>query len=138
MNEQEQGKWTFDGECLYDENGDMAAYMYCNARKSYLETQATADRILRAVNSQQPEIECPKCKKVMQTTPVCCECGTIPIAEPSFRKKDEIIRHLIHACKNAQLWLNADAWRNGNEEQKQAWNKQRLALDQALALAEGK
>lgn len=38
-------------------------------------------------------MKCHKCQKEMIMTPVCCECGIIPIAEISFRqRKDAIIQ----------------------------------------------
>ena len=36
---------------------------------------------------------CHKCNKEMMMTPVCCECGIVPITEGSFAAKDrEILR----------------------------------------------
>ena len=42
--------------------------------------------------------KCPKCHKDMQTTPICCECGVIPVAELSFvnleRERDAALRRV--------------------------------------------
>ena len=46
--------------------------------------------------SQTP---CSQCGKPMDMTPVCCECGKIPIAESSFRQLETALaeaRTLIH------------------------------------------
>ena len=37
-------------------------------------------------------MKCHKCQKEMTMTPVCCECGIIPIAEGSFRQREDTIR----------------------------------------------
>jgi len=38
----------------------------------------------------------------MKTTPVCTDCGDIPIARASFAEKDERIRELEHALRVAR------------------------------------
>jgi hypothetical protein len=37
-------------------------------------------------------MKCYKCRKEMQMTPVCCECGIIPIAEASFKVREDALR----------------------------------------------
>jgi len=40
-------------------------------------------------------MKCHKCQNEMQMTPVCCECGILPLAETSFRERDERIARLL-------------------------------------------
>lgn len=39
-------------------------------------------------------MKCYKCKKEMYKTPVCIDCGILPIAEPTFEEKDQRISEL--------------------------------------------
>ena len=40
------------------------------------------------------KMPCHKCGKDMLTTPVCCECGRIPLADASFADMDEKVKQL--------------------------------------------
>ena len=71
-------------------------------------------------------MKCPKCQNEMTMTPVCCECGIIPIAEGSFRQREDAIRqaaeiirryvtetplgHQPHMIAHvAEAWLSANS-----------------------------
>jgi len=52
--------------------------------KDVFEKIKAAEHSLTDVKNTPPQVPCPKCKKIMSTTPICCSCGLIPLAEPSF------------------------------------------------------
>lgn len=39
------------------------------------------DQKSKGKSKKEIKLPCPKCKKVMNHTPICCECGIIPIAK---------------------------------------------------------
>jgi len=47
-------------------------------------------------------MNCHNCKKEMTMTPVCLDCGTIPVAQASFNAKDKRIRELEDALRTAR------------------------------------
>ena len=53
----------------------------------------------RGQRTAGPDVPCPKCGKTMERTPVCCECGILPLAEGTFRRKDAAIAELVAALE---------------------------------------
>jgi hypothetical protein len=49
-------------------------------------------------------MKCHKCQKEMTMTPVCSECGIIPIADASFRQRDDEIKRLRYALEKIANW----------------------------------
>ena len=51
-------------------------------------------------------MDCYKCGKPMLHTPICVECGRIPVAEPSFKRIEDMNRRLIHDLRRIQRAYN--------------------------------
>lgn len=48
-------------------------------------------------------------------------------------KKDAALKACVEALEKARQWHNGDKWREGNEEERAAWEAHRDLLDEALA-----
>ena len=48
------------------------------------------------------EEKCYKCGETYTKTPICCNCGTIPIVSDDIQRLRETNATLLEACKNAQ------------------------------------
>ena len=59
------------------------------------------------MSKHTPEL-CHKCGKPMEMTPVCCECGIIPIAELSFRYTEQKNADLLTALENIKSICKRD------------------------------
>ena len=68
--------------------------------------------------------ECHKCKQEMTMTPVCGHCGIIPIAEGSFKHRDDRITELEAELAEARARLEA------SNAIKRYWKKKAKTADE--------